>query len=347
MKKSLYIKAYAVIILSLFLLIGCSTTGSELSGDSATAPDTFAEDEIFETSILAFGGGAQAMLVEVMRDITGPPNGVNLLVEYTADTRAYNIAIRAKEYDFYITGWLSIADMRYRGEEQLRIVDAPYVGVAYLYMLEGEDDIDSIDDIKGKRIGIFGNAASTTAQSLKVMLKYFYDIDLERDLEVLYGPPPVVHEALLKGDVDIAVNTPAVLPEMLDSTKFNLIADLSGIWQEAEGHPFLIVGLTTYDELLESNPEGVKSFVKAQREAIQYLLDHPAEAREMMGRITDIQDEKLLQEVTDIYLDSFYTGWNDEVIESHVKFANLYMEMFGLDYLAGIPEDLFTTAFVE
>ena len=346
MKTSHLLVCLIVFLIFSTLWLGCASqpvTESENVNESA---EEVSEEVIFETSISA-NGVTQILLAEVIRDVTGPPNGVLLQVRNASDARANNVSMRAGEYDFYITGWITLADMRAREDVMLKVIDINYIPLNYLYTMADSDLINEIDDLKGKRIGIMGTAASTSAQILKLHLKHFYGIDLDNDLEVLYGAPPVIHEALKKGDLDVVLNSPNSIPELLDETKFRVIKEIVSIWEENEGYPLCVVGLATYDELLSENPDVVKRFVKATREAVQFLKENPTEVENRISRIMDLPKGEILTSLTQVFIDSVYFDYSQKTIDNQLQFGQLFMEMFGPDIILGIPEDLFTLEFIE
>jgi NitT/TauT family transport system substrate-binding protein len=328
------------------LWLGCASKPVTESENTNESIEEASAEDIFETSILAFGV-TQVLISEVIRDVTGPPNGILLKVESMHDARSIYVAMRANEYDFYMPGWITVADMRAREEVFVKVIDVPYIAPVYLYTLVDSGSINEMSDLKGKRIGLMGTAASTSAQIFKLQLKRYYDIDLDSDLDVLYGAPPVIHEALKKGDLDVVLNTPSVVPELLDDTKFKVITEQSTLWEETEGYPLLTVGLVTYDELLDNNPDGVKRFVKAEREAIQYLIDNPQKAEKLISSIMELPEGETLSTLTKVFLDLLYLDFDQDAIDNHLQFGELFIEMFGTEVVQGIPKDIFTLEYIE
>lgn len=324
-----------LLISSMFL--GCKKSPQQ----EKSAADTF------ETSIIGFGTPV-ILIFEVVRDVTGPKHGIALTVVKSPDVKGLYVASLAKKYDFVAGAWLSFSNMRANGEAKLKYVHAPFKRLDKVYVPVNTKEINSLSDIKGKKMGVYGSAAGTSTLLLKFVLKRFYDIDLDKDVNVLYGAPPVIHEALKRGNVDVVFNTISSTPEILDTTKFRVIFDPTDTkWQAKEGYDIRLTGFAVYDDVLKKNPEGVKCFLNAYRDAAQYIVDHPKEIEKRVGKLMDLPEGKELTQLTRAYIDAIDMKWSKKDIEKYMTFGKLYMEMFGTDVLAGVPDDLFLEDFVN
>jgi len=134
----------------------------------------------------------------------------------------------------------------------------------------GPPHIKSLQDVKGKRVGI-SDYNSIRHWSLQIQLRKA-GLDLERDVEwVRIGPSRQRHlDALLGGKVECA---PLGSSDAEDLKKqgFNILATPKDQWPD--GRPERIIAAT--GRILEERPDLVKSFLKALIRSYWFCRDMP------------------------------------------------------------------------
>jgi NitT/TauT family transport system substrate-binding protein len=151
-----------------------------------------------------------------------------------------------------------------------------------LIWIDGKTDpIKSIEDLKGKRFGVFQGTSESTVVPL-ILEKANLTTD---DVEIVQGPPPLsMYTALLQGRIDILMGIGNEIPDLQvmepDVTfKSFLLAD-SGIDSLAHG-------LITTDESIATRPEVVGAFVRGAQRSWQYILEDPAHLQEAIDLVIE------------------------------------------------------------
>jgi NitT/TauT family transport system substrate-binding protein len=144
-----------------------------------------------------------------------------------------------------------------------------------LIWIDGKTDpITSIEDLRGKRLGMFQGTSESTIVPL-ILEKGGLTED---DLEIVQGPPPTsMYTALLQGRIDVLMGIGNEIPDLQvtdPDQKYEafLLAD-SGIDSLAHG-------LITTDTSISDRPEVVAAFVRGAQRSWEYMLEDPAHLQE-------------------------------------------------------------------
>ncbi len=145
-----------------------------------------------------------------------------------------------------------------------------------LYFLMAKPQLKSVQDLKGKIIGIssFGGA---TEVSTRIGLRH-YGLDPERDVTmILIGTENVRVAALTSGAIDATV---AVPPShlLLKQKGFNLLLSLADVGELPAN------GFTTTDKTLREKRDQVKRLLRALARGLAFAKERQKETVEIMAR---------------------------------------------------------------
>ncbi|MEA2652185.1 MAG: NitT/TauT family transport system substrate-binding protein [Chloroflexota bacterium] len=151
-----------------------------------------------------------------------------------------------------------------------------------LIWIDGETDpIESIEDLRDKKFGMFQGTSESTIVPLILEKGNL----TEDDVEIVQGPPPTsMYTALLQGRIDVLMGIGNEIPDlqvMEPNVEFKsfMLAD-SGIDSLAHG-------LITTDDSISSRPEVVAAFVKGAQRSWQYILEDPAHLQEAIDLVVE------------------------------------------------------------
>lgn len=150
-----------------------------------------------------------------------------------------------------------------------------------LYFLMAKPQIKTVQDLKGKIIGIssFGGA---TEVSTRIGLRH-HGIDPDRDLTmILIGTENVRVAALTSGSIDATI---AVPPShlILKQKGFNLLLSLADVADLPAN------GFTTLDRTLRDRREQVKRLLRGLSRGLAFARERPKETIEIMAREWEIE----------------------------------------------------------
>ncbi|MDI5985857.1 ABC transporter substrate-binding protein [Halomonas sp. M4R5S39] len=158
------------------------------------------EVPVLRLSVLQFGT-AHWELDHIQRHGLDRQAGFELEVRLVAHLPASRIAVSSGDVQGAVVD-LMWAQARYeQGEPYLYLPFSSSIGE----ILVAEDsEIDSIVDLRGRRIGVAGGPDSKGWVLLK-RVAADRGLDLEREAEVSYAAPPLLDEALRRGRIDVLV----------------------------------------------------------------------------------------------------------------------------------------------
>lgn len=215
-------------------------------------------------------------------------------VDATAlDISALIQATSGRSFDVVQTASLAIPRARSRG------LDLRIIGTGLRYHASGEgsaiwvpkgSDITSVEDLRGKRLGIYsiGSAGTTLVRvALSEVHGLETDASADADIELMEMPAPSLPAALATGRVDAATLIHAQAFEATQTGDFVPITQVAEDLTENYGVRMVSAVLAGYGEKLDENPEVYLEFLSLLQESMQYALDNPEEVFAAVGKETD------------------------------------------------------------
>ncbi len=136
-------------------------------------------------------------------------------------------------------------------------------------------NIDSIEGLKGKKIGIDQGSSS---QSFWLALVKKYNLN-PKDYTIIQVEPPEMVAALERGDIDaFGVWEPWVSRALMGIPNTKNLRDNAGII-EPRDYVWMNRGW------VEKNKDAANAFMKSMVEATAYLKEHPKEAAQQIGKL--------------------------------------------------------------
>ena len=198
-------------------------------------------------------------------------------------------AMGADEIQFlYCAGDSTIPAMAAGGDAKL--IASPLVGLPYVII--AQKDIRTIQDLKGKSIGI-GSLVGLPFRLIKAFIKKF---NLENvQIRPLGGSQPERYNALVQSIIQAAPFTPP-LDVRGKRDGFNVLYHLNDL-----GLPFLYSSLHTNSKSLAERRPLVQKMVAAIAESVRFVEDNPEKAKAAVSKILKVKDPDALQSSYDAY----------------------------------------------
>jgi NitT/TauT family transport system substrate-binding protein len=152
-------------------------------------------------SVLKFGT-VNWTLETIKRNALDKKNGFELIIQPLASTQASKIALQAGAADIVVSDWTWVARQRGFSSDYLF---APYSSSAGALMVPRQSPIKSIGDLAGKKIGIAGGALDKNWLLLRA-LALKEGIDLDKQVEKIFGAPPLLNNLIQQGELDALIN---------------------------------------------------------------------------------------------------------------------------------------------
>jgi NitT/TauT family transport system substrate-binding protein len=229
-------------------------------------------EEVVRVGVLKFGT-VNWELDTIAKNGFDKKNGVSMEVSYFAGEDASNVAFQAGEVDIIVTDWLEVARLRSENQD---VTFAPYSSSTGAIMVKADSPIQSLADIKGKKLAVAGGALDKSWLLLQgLAAKQGFDIAKEN--ETVYGAPPLLAEKLRSGEFDAALNY-WHFNARLEADGFRRIVGADDASKElgASG-PVSTLGYAFHDAWADKHKAMIVGFLKASRDAKAQLKSSDAE----------------------------------------------------------------------
>ena len=201
-------------------------------------------------------------------------NGFDLEVTGMAGNPATRIAFQGGEADVIVADWIWVARQRADGKDFLTI---PYSRAVGALLAKPESGIASLEDLKGRKIGIAGGPLDKSWLILRAYSQKAFGFDISDETEQVFGAPPLIFKAAMSGEVDAAINfwhfnaklTAKGLVEVATVDEAGAALGLSGETP--------LLGYVLHGQMMRENPELVEGLAAASRQAKEILATSDAE----------------------------------------------------------------------
>lgn len=245
-------------------------------------------------------------------------NGFRLSINRVASLSAARLALTSESTDMIVSDWLW-AGRRNNDGDSLRFV--PFSSQIGSIILGKGVNLKALEDLKGKRIGVAGGPLNKGWVLLRAAAKKA-GLDLQKDTEIQFGAPPLLSQALKRGQVDILV-TFWHYGARLEAEGYSNWMTLESLMQELgmkSNVPML--GYLFKNDLLVNNAQLVDGFAKAISQAKQKLL-HDDMGWVSLKPIMKAENNLIYQALKSGYRSGIPAQISSEQVTDVVKFYNL------------------------
>jgi NitT/TauT family transport system substrate-binding protein len=187
-----------------------------------------------------------------------------------ANAQAGKIALHSDAVDIIVSDWVWVSRQRNEGA---KYTFSPYSTTSGALIVRADADINSVEDLAGKRIGIAGGELDKNWLLLIALAKKSNNIDLAGAVEKVYGAPPLLNEQLLQRKLDAVLtywNHAARLEAKGSREILNGQSILSGLGIDL---PLPMLGYVFRDGWAHEHQELIRNFLAASLEAKALLCE--------------------------------------------------------------------------
>jgi NitT/TauT family transport system substrate-binding protein len=289
--------------------------------------------------------GSQLFPVQIMQTKgIAAKHGIEMDVTRVASPTASYTVMQSGDFHIGFGGWMSIAVLRAKGFKLTNVYSM--VGYTNEVLVKADSSIKTMADLKGKRLGLFGGANAATSWLFRVLAVKHFGFDPNKDGKIHFGAPPLLVGMLEQGELDAVLILDPFITQMLESGKFRSIASIGDIWRQKSGQEPMLVSVTVNEPWAKANPQIVKRFVVAFREALIYLKTRP-EVWPEIAQSMKIRTEKGMKQLHERTANAIITRWDRKFIEDQYAYAAELYRTFGgaSDIPEKIPEGTFDMSF--
>ena len=288
-------KPLGLLAIMLFALSACGTQGSEEKQTQAAAQSITQEQE---SEGEASGTEEEATEAETSTEpvtirIGAPkaPPSLPLLYMMENKTLGENVTIELDiwdapeqliamvqdgEHDMYAFPLTVIAKLHNKGLD-VRLMNVNTWGVTYF--VTTDENLTSWEQLKGKTVYV-----PLQSSPPDVLTQFFLakaGLEAGKDVELVYASTAEVGQMMAAGKIEYAtLIEPQVTAAMVKNDKVRVAFSFEEEWQKAVGNETLVpnAGFGTTQQFIEVNPKLTAQFNAAYEEAVNWVVENPAEA---------------------------------------------------------------------
>lgn len=234
---------------------------------TAVSTFAFAADPVIKVGVLKFGT-VNWELKAMKHHGLDKANGFELEIVPFAGGDATRIALLGGAVDIIVSDWLWVSRQRSSGDDMTFV---PYSSSVGAIMVNGDSDLKSLADLKGKKIGVAGGPLDKSWLLLQGMAAQENGGDLSADNEIVFGAPPLLAEKASDGELDAVLNYWHYCARLEAKGFRRLVSAEDAANALGSSGPVSAIGYVFGEEWAESNPAA--GFVKASRETKELMRD--------------------------------------------------------------------------
>lgn len=128
---------------------------------------------------------------------------IRLLPLPLATPQAGKIALQSGAVDMIVSDWIWVSRQRQAGFD---FAFVPYSNSAGALVVDADAGINSIQDLRSKRLGIAGGALDKNWLLMRALAHKQASMDLDQAVEKVFAAPPLLNHQMLQGKLDAIIN---------------------------------------------------------------------------------------------------------------------------------------------
>jgi NitT/TauT family transport system substrate-binding protein len=246
---------------------------------------------------------------------------------------ATNVALQGKAVDTIVDDYLWVSRQRSDGQ---MLTFVPFSSTVGALMVPPDSDVQSLADLKGKRVGVAGGPLDKSWLLLQGLAAKRHGMDLAAEVEPVYGAPPLLNEKIQDGELDAVLNY-WHFAARLDAKGYRELVGVEEAVAELGGNsvpPQL--GYVFYESFAKENPELIAAFADASR-AAKELLKGDAEW-ERIRPLTKAEDDATFEALKRRFREGIIERWGEPERADAAEVYGVVAELGGEELVGGATE---------
>ncbi len=251
-----------------------------------------------------------------------------------ANSEAGKIALQSGAVDMIVSDWIWVSRMRSEGSD---FTFYPYSTASGSLMVPEKSPIKTLNDLKGKRLGIAGGELDKNWLLLQALTQK-ENLDLNVNVEKVFGAPPLINEQLKLGRVDAALNY-WHFGAKLESQGYRQLIDGKGILKDLgiqENVPSL--GYVFKQSWADNHKDVLNDFFQVGRKAKQALCTSDNDWK-LISPLTQSDDAVTQAKLRQRYCEGEVSQWGTSEQQAAERIYNLLRKISN-NQLTGKSEHL-------
>ncbi|NJO38381.1 MAG: ABC transporter substrate-binding protein [Rhizobiales bacterium] len=256
-----------------------------------------------------------------------------LHVEPYAGDQATKVALQGDAVDAIVSDWFWVSRQRAEGENYVFI---PYSHSVGTLMTPPSSEIDSLDDLAGKTIGVAGGALDKSWLLVQAVAKERHGMDLANEVEAVFGAPPLLNEKVQTGELDAVLNYWHFCARLEAQGYKRLLGVNDALKELGVGSEVPQLGYVFHEDFANDNPELIDAFADASRAAKDLLQTD--EEWERIRPLTKAEDDATLKALETRYQEGIPLSWGEVERADAAELYKLMAKLGGEELVGSSPE---------
>jgi NitT/TauT family transport system substrate-binding protein len=259
--------------------------------------------------------------------------GFTLEVQGFASGQATNVALQGEAVDAIVDDYLWVSRQRHDGQ---MLTFVPFSSTVGALMVPPDLGIESLADLKGKKVGVAGGPLDKSWLLLQGLAAKRHGMDLAAEVEPVYGAPPLLNEKVQDGEMDAVLNYWHFAARLEGKGFRELVGVEEAIGELGVDSVPPQLGYVFYQSFAEANPELIAAFADASR-AAKELLEGEAEW-ERIRPLTKAEDDATFEALKRRYREGIIEHWGEEERADAADVYGILAELGGEELVGGATE---------
>ncbi|NLX61693.1 MAG: ABC transporter substrate-binding protein [Tissierellia bacterium] len=329
-----------IILLALLLIFTVACTGTEEKGTLETGEIEEVHKEQLEKQIVKFYFPAGVPSLTVAKLVKENPNiDENIAIEYELQSTPDLLASKVlkEEADIAIVP-SNLAAQLYNKGIPYKLAGTSVWGTLYLV---GTEDLNSIDDLRGKEITSFGKNLTPDLVFKYVMSQN--SLDVNKDIAINYlSAASEVGPQFISGKTNLALlSEPQTTNILMKKEDARILIDFNEEWSRITGHEngYPQASLIIKTDLIDSHRNFVEKFLEVYEDSLKWIKENPELAGEYMEELEFGMNKAIV--VNGIDRMNVYPFKIQDSLEVYDKYYQVLLD-FAPDVIGGqIPDEEF------
>jgi len=293
-------------------------------------------------------GSPRYLLYTIKRFGFDRDHGFHLDVELVSDALEDGIEtveaqLQEGHADLIDIDYISIARERAEGADIVAF--HPYGRTVGGLVAPENSDIDGLEDLSGKRIGVVRRLDKNWILT-RAACREFHDFDPdETATPVEAGSKVELTRMIREGEVDAGFQFWQIIPEITETGPYENVLPVSDLVQRLSetDNKLPIAAFLTSGDYLHEQTETVRAFADAYRDAVDKLLADDDIWEEISEKLMTYDDPDVMRAVRDGWRDMVVRDWDEESVDGMYRLFDHLQAVAGADALGveAIPEGTF------
>ena len=210
-------------------------------------------------------------LETIKRQKLDTANNIAVEIVPLGSKNATHVALQGNAVDIIVTDWIWVSRQRHLGRDYTFV---PFSNATGSVMVHNGSEIESLADLKDKRIGVAGGPLDKSWLLLSAYMTKTFDKKLGDLVEPSFAAPPLLNELFIRNEFEAVLNFwhySARLKALGNKTliRINEILPALGVEQ-----PLPMIGWVFSEAWANKNLELISQFINTSSQAKQYLLEN-------------------------------------------------------------------------